>query len=40
MKYIAFFILLVFTMLILASCAVKRDCQGVKHYRQTNGIYL
>lgn len=22
------------------SCGVQRDCQGNKHYRQKNGIYL
>ncbi len=27
--------------LIVSSCAsTKRDCQGVKHYKQKNGIYL
>ncbi|HEY6062590.1 MAG TPA: hypothetical protein VIV35_03215 [Chitinophagaceae bacterium] len=26
---------------VLSSCAAtKRDCQGVKHYRLKNGIYL
>ncbi len=26
---------------LMASCsATKRDCQGVKHYKLKNGIYL
>lgn len=26
---------------VLSSCAAtKRDCQGVKHYRLKNGIYI
>ena len=29
------------TVCVLMSCvSVKKDCQGKKHYRQSNGIYL
>jgi hypothetical protein len=29
------------TIFMMASCAAtKRDCQGVKHHRLKNGIYL
>lgn len=23
-----------------SSCAVKKDCQGVKHYKQKGGFYM
>ncbi|HQV59366.1 MAG TPA: hypothetical protein PLO70_02315 [Chitinophagaceae bacterium] len=30
-----------FVMFVFSSCAAtKRDCQGNKHYRLKNGIYL
>lgn len=35
--------LLAVLMVSISSCAtakMKRDCQGGKHYRQSNGIYL
>jgi hypothetical protein len=32
--------LLAMVLMLAASCATKRDCQGVKHTRQKNGIYL
>src|SRR5688572_25430549 len=38
-----YFLLLVFISLIIAfsSCAAtKRDCRGVKHYKQSGGFYL
>lgn len=27
-------------MMLLTSCAAKRDCQGVKHYKQKGGFYM
>ncbi|HWJ90768.1 MAG TPA: hypothetical protein VNR87_06635 [Flavisolibacter sp.] len=41
MKKIIMFFCLIVVMVGIASCSsVKKDCQGNKHYRLKNGIYL
>jgi hypothetical protein len=33
-------ILIISLFAVLSSCAVKKDCRGVKHYKQSGGFYL
>ncbi len=40
-KLLLFMAMAAFVVFIFSSCtATKRDCQGNKHYKQKNGIYV
>lgn len=40
-KFLLGFATVIVMTFVLSSCAAtKKDCQGVKHYRLKNGIYL
>jgi predicted small secreted protein len=40
-KFLLYFSVLAVVVMLLASCAAtKRDCQGVKHYKQKGGFYM
>lgn len=40
-KFLLYLTVVAVTVFVFSSCAAtKRDCQGNKHYRLKNGIYL
>jgi len=40
-KTFSFLLIALFASLVFSSClTMKKDCQGRKHYRQPNGVYL
>jgi predicted small secreted protein len=39
-RFIVYGLLWVLVAVLFTSCATQRDCQGVKHTRLKNGIYL
>lgn len=40
-KVIIFLVTGIIAMSLLSSCAAtKRDCRGVKHYKQSGGFYM
>lgn len=40
-KFLLYFSAVAVVVLLMTSCAAtKRDCQGVKHYKQKGGFYM
>jgi predicted small secreted protein len=40
-KFLLYFSVVAVVVMLMSSCAAtKRDCQGVKHYKQKGGFYM